>query len=250
MIDYLHGIFSTGFARSIDQRPSTRATRRWTRNMRAHSLDHLVGALLEKQRYVEAKRFGGLEIDHQFVFGWRLHRKVGRLLAPEDAIDIGRRNPKLIALDTSVRHQAAEFSEEAPRIDSRQIVASSQRDNLCAMDIQETIRHHDQATIQPASLCGNDGFEVGLVVNRCGDRLECEGCSGGFEWVQVNVPVWRRCRIEQESGPVDAWRNLLEQLQPLAGDRRLHNGETGSVAAGPRQALDEAAADRIGNDYK
>ena len=32
----------------------------------AHSLDHLVGALLEKPRQVEAERLGGLEIDYQF----------------------------------------------------------------------------------------------------------------------------------------------------------------------------------------
>jgi hypothetical protein len=34
------------------------------------------------------------------------------------------------------------------------------------LDIQE-IRHHDQATIQPVSLCGNDGFELAPT----GDRL-------------------------------------------------------------------------------
>ena len=46
----------------------------------------------------------------------------------------------------------------------------------------------------------------------------------------------------------DARRNLLEQLQPLAGYRRLEHGETGDVTARPREARDEAAADRIGND--
>ena len=80
------------------------------------------------------------------------------------------------------------------------------------MDVQEAIRHHDQATIGHASLRGNDGFELGPVVNRCGDRLQSEGRSGGFEWLQVNVGIWRRCRIEQEGGPADARRNLLEQL--------------------------------------
>ena len=30
---------------------------------------------------VEAERLGGLEVDHQLVLGWRLHRQVGRLLA-------------------------------------------------------------------------------------------------------------------------------------------------------------------------
>jgi hypothetical protein len=43
--------------------------------------DHLVGALLQKPRYVEADRFRGLEIYHKLIFGWRLHRQVARLLA-------------------------------------------------------------------------------------------------------------------------------------------------------------------------
>ena len=45
---------------------------------------------------VEAERLGGLEIDHQLVLGRRLHRKVGRLLALEDAIDVARRSPVLV----------------------------------------------------------------------------------------------------------------------------------------------------------
>ena len=47
---------------------------------------------------------------------------------------------------------------------------------------------------------------------------------------------------------VDARRNLLEQLQPLAGHSRLHRDETGDVTARPRKARDESAADRIGNE--
>jgi len=35
--------------------------------------DHLVGALLELQRYVEAERLGRLEIDHQQILDRRLH---------------------------------------------------------------------------------------------------------------------------------------------------------------------------------
>ena len=87
-------------------------------------------------------------------------------------------------------------------------------------------------------------------MNWCGDHLQCEGHSSCFEWFQVNVCIRRRCRIEQHSGPVYARRNLLKQFHPLTGNRRLHNGETGGVATRPRQALDEAAADRIGNDTK
>src|SRR6516164_6801085 len=116
------------------------------------------------------------------------------------------------------------------------------------MGIREGIRHHDQATIRPASLCGNDAFELGRVANRCSDRLHGEGRSGGFEGSQPIFEICRRCWVEQEGYPVDARRNLLEQLQPLASHRRLHSDETGDVSSRPRKARDEAAADRIGNE--
>ena len=45
---------------------------------------------------VEAERLRGLEVDHQFVLGRRLHRKVGGFLAIEDAIDVAGRAPVLI----------------------------------------------------------------------------------------------------------------------------------------------------------
>src|SRR6516225_7525298 len=51
----------------------------------------------------------------------------------------------------------------------------------------------------------------------------------------------------QERDPGVARRNLLEQLQPLARYCSLHANETGDVAARPRQASDEAIADRISN---
>jgi hypothetical protein len=43
--------------------------------------NHLVGAGEQRWRDVEAKRFGGLEVDDQLVLHRRLHRQVGGLLA-------------------------------------------------------------------------------------------------------------------------------------------------------------------------
>jgi hypothetical protein len=52
-----------------------------TREVRGPSLDHLIGALLDGQGYVDTERLGRFEIDHQFVLGGRLHRKIGWLVA-------------------------------------------------------------------------------------------------------------------------------------------------------------------------
>ena len=80
----------------------------------------------------------------------------------------------------------------------------------------KAIRHGDKATIRLACLCGNDGFQLGPVANRCRDRLHAERRSGGFEGVQPIFGKWRRCRVEQHRDPGNTRRNLLEQFQPLA----------------------------------
>jgi len=54
----------------------------------AHSFDHLIGAGEQRGRDRETEGIGRLAIDYKLVLGRRLNRKVGRLLALEDAIDI------------------------------------------------------------------------------------------------------------------------------------------------------------------
>src|SRR6516225_4962847 len=87
------------------------------------------------------------------------------------------------------------------------------------MDVHEGTWHHHQSTIRLARLCGNNRF-------------------------------YRGCRVEQEDYPVNAWRNLLKQLQPFSSHCRLHKDETGDVATRSREARDEVAADRIDNVYE
>ena len=59
--------------------------------------DQLVGAAEQRCRHVDAESLCGLEVDHQLVLGRRLHGEIGRLLAVEDAIDVGRGAPMLLA---------------------------------------------------------------------------------------------------------------------------------------------------------
>src|SRR5437660_11081433 len=99
------------------------------------------------------------------------------------------------------------------------------------MDVHEGIRCHDKSNIRLTGLCGNDGFELGRVAKRGCGHFHSGRLSGGFEGGQEKFGIWRRCRVEQERDPGYAWRNLLEQLQPLAGHRRLNTGEAADVAA-------------------
>ena len=74
-------------------------------------------------RHFKAERLGGLEVDHQFVLGRRLHRQVGRFLAPEDAIDVAGRAPVLVDDIRTVAGPAAIPDEVWIRINSGQSMA-------------------------------------------------------------------------------------------------------------------------------
>src|SRR5258706_10328124 len=58
--------------------------------------DHLVSSGEDVRWYGESERLGSFEVDDQLGFCWRLNWKVGRLFAPEDAIDVAGRALVLI----------------------------------------------------------------------------------------------------------------------------------------------------------
>ena len=58
--------------------------------------NHLIGCCEQRGRHSKAECLGSLDVDHQIVLGGRLYRKIGRLFALENTIDVARSTPVLV----------------------------------------------------------------------------------------------------------------------------------------------------------
>ena len=90
-----------------------------------------------------------LRLINQFVFGRRLYRNVTGLLTLEDAIDIGRRSPILVAQIRPVGDQAAGGDEVAEGIYRRQSMPRCERDDQLAMNGRQCARHQSRPPFGP-----------------------------------------------------------------------------------------------------
>src|SRR6266404_8032130 len=113
----------------------------------ATSFDHLVGAGDEGSRKIEAEGFCRLQVNHQIIFGRSLDRKIGRLLALENAIDITGRAPKLVDAIGPVENQPAAVDIVSVAIHGRKSVLGSQFNDEIAMRRHSGARRYDQASI-------------------------------------------------------------------------------------------------------
>src|SRR5215831_8632762 len=68
---------------------------------------YLVGAEQNRWGDGKAERLGGLEVHDHLEFCWKLHREIARLLAAQDAIDIGGTATIGVYQVSSVGKQAA-----------------------------------------------------------------------------------------------------------------------------------------------
>src|SRR5450631_4304704 len=84
--------------------------------------DDLVGPSEQCRRHGEAHRLGGLEIDNQLILGRRLHRKIGGLLALEDAIDVSGGAAVLLENIIPIRDQTAASGVIASVVHSGQLI--------------------------------------------------------------------------------------------------------------------------------
>src|SRR5262245_46112527 len=213
------------------------------------SLDYLVGAREHRLRHFEAERLGGLEVEHQLVLGRRLYRQVARLLALEDAIYIPRRAPELVDEIGPIGDHAAGGGEAAFKIDRGQFVTGRQRNDQIAVKRSRPAPRHDQTSVRRA----HEGRKGALSLI----------CVAHVDWVYFHVERRRQGPDDAEladSGGVRGIskdchsrytrRDLLQQFQPFSAQAVFVRHEAGSVAARPRQAVDEACTDRIADNWE
>src|SRR5262249_38579315 len=101
----------------------------------------------------EAERPSGLEIDDQVILGGRLYRQVTRLLALEDAIDVGSGAAELIKRIGPVADQAAINDVITERIDRRQSEAGRQRGDWGAPSARAAPGNNQNARATSRRLC-------------------------------------------------------------------------------------------------
>src|ERR1700730_4033967 len=173
------------------------------------SFDHLVGTREQRWRHLDAERLGGLEVNHQFVVGRRLHRKVGGLLALENAVDVAGGAPELVDVISPIGDQTAGGYIGSFGVYCGQLVPRRQRDDQIAMLLRQAARSHDQTTIRRVRERRDGALDLGRVAQ--------------VERAYLHPERWRRCLDNAELGrargyvgiPKDrharhAWCDLLE----------------------------------------
>src|SRR6266536_2595644 len=106
----------------------------------------------------------------------RLHRQVGRLLAPKDAIDVTCREPGLLDLINAVGYEPAGGYEETKGINRGQTESRRQRDDRLAKYNGGEIRQHNHAAVRlPRKRLDRafhgDAFWLGVIAQHNGRDL-------------------------------------------------------------------------------
>src|SRR5262249_28662397 len=208
--------------------------------------DHLIGASDERRRDVKVQSFGGLEVDDQLELDRSLNWKVGGVGALEKTINIASRSFVEVVRVPAVGHHGTGNGGVAECKQYRHRVLPSQFDDELVIHDCDGVRHGDQAAILFTGKRDHGVLDLSRVVHACHFQLHPKTWRRGFG-CPPKRHIRSRLRVKQGENASSPRADLLEQLQPLAPHRGFEIGESRGIAAWPRQTLDEAAADRIGN---
>src|SRR5262249_5139598 len=119
---------------------------------------------------------------------WRLHGKVGWLLASQDTVDIGRRTPKEVWEIGRVGHQAAAGYEIADRVDGGQTVFRGQGNDQLAVADPQRVRWNNQSPARLAADCFDRAFDGGGVPDDRSVRSRRQGLGNRLDRTKVATP--------------------------------------------------------------
>src|SRR6516165_3330414 len=138
------------------QRKSSSAINRHNQQL----FDGLVSAKQDRWGYRKAERLGGLEVHDHLKFGRELHREIARLLAAQNAIDIGCCTTNGVCLVDSVGEQPAVSGKVRSPIDRRYVVSGRRQYDRRATHVCEHTRHDDKAASRLAPKGGDGRFDL------------------------------------------------------------------------------------------
>src|SRR5436190_8590227 len=123
-------------------------------------LYHLIGARDQRWRRIETQRPGRLQVDGDVEFGRCLNRKIGRLLAFKNAINIARRKFVLVLQIGLVGDQPARLHKGPVAVDRRQLETSSETHDQVAVTDRIAAVRHDQPTIGCAAKGPDQALDI------------------------------------------------------------------------------------------
>src|SRR6516225_5368651 len=74
--------------------------------------------------------------------------------------------------------------------------------------------------------------------------------DGAMDWMAANWAGPEASAGSRMTPALVIRRDLFQQLQPFRAQAVFEGGEAGGIATRPREAIDKASADRIGNDHE
>ena len=106
---------------------------------------------------------------------------------------------------------------------------------------------HDQAAIRVQSERRDGTLDLARIPHVDRTQVHAKRRRHSLDRAEL-ARSGRYGRIAQDRRSRYARGNVLEQLQPFPGDGIFEVAKAGDIAAGPRQAIDVAGPDRVGDD--